>query len=88
MRVETTSCPTQINNVLAFPGLFRGMLDAGSHEITNEVMLAAAGATADSVARKLNLSLIVPSVFDTQVAPSVAAAVRDAAQSSRSAAQK
>ncbi|MGA8211266.1 MAG: NAD-dependent malic enzyme [Nocardioidaceae bacterium] len=72
--------PNQINNVLAFPGFFRGMLDAGAHEITEAVMLAAAEAIADSVAAsELNASYIVPSVFDPDVAPAVAAAVRLAA---------
>jgi malate dehydrogenase (oxaloacetate-decarboxylating) len=70
----------QINNVLAFPGFFRGMLDAGANEITEAVMLAAAGAIADAVsASELNASYIVPSVFDPAVAPAVAAAVRAAA---------
>ncbi len=73
--------PNQINNVLAFPGFFRGMLDAGAHEITQEVMLAAAHAIANCVAREeLNPSYIVPSVFDPNVASSVAAAVRHAAK--------
>ncbi|MGH3471863.1 MAG: malic enzyme-like NAD(P)-binding protein, partial [Nocardioidaceae bacterium] len=72
--------PNQINNVLAFPGFFRGMLDAGTSSITDAIMLAAAGAIADAVAPdELNASYIVPSVFDPAVAPSVAAAVRDAA---------
>ncbi|HJQ05391.1 MAG TPA: NAD-dependent malic enzyme [Nocardioides sp.] len=72
--------PNQINNVLAFPGFFRGMLDAGAHEITEDVMLAAARAIADAVApSELNASYIVPSVFDPDVATTVAAAVRDAA---------
>jgi malate dehydrogenase (oxaloacetate-decarboxylating) len=72
--------PNQINNVLAFPGFFRGMLDAGAHAISDEVMLAAARAIADSVAAdELNASYIVPSVFDPEVAPAVAAAVRQAA---------
>jgi malate dehydrogenase (oxaloacetate-decarboxylating) len=72
--------PNQINNVLAFPGLFRGMLDAQARQITDEVMLAAAHAIADSVApSELNASYIVPSVFDPQVAASVAEAVRSAA---------
>jgi malate dehydrogenase (oxaloacetate-decarboxylating) len=72
--------PNQINNVLAFPGFFRGMLDAGASEITEAVMLAAARAIADSVtASQLNASYIVPSVFDPDVAPAVAAAVRAAA---------
>jgi malate dehydrogenase (oxaloacetate-decarboxylating) len=74
--------PNQINNVLAFPGFFRGMLDAGSREITEAVMLAAARAIADSVSsEELNASYIVPSVFDPDVAPAVAAAVRGAASS-------
>jgi len=72
--------PNQINNVLAFPGLFRGMLDAAAREITDEVMLAAARAIADSVhPDELNASYIVPSVFDPHVAPAVAAGVRAAA---------
>ena len=72
--------PNQINNVLAFPGFFRGMLDAGAHEITPAVMLAAANAIADAVAAtELNASYIVPSVFDPAVAPAVAEAVRQAA---------
>jgi malate dehydrogenase (oxaloacetate-decarboxylating) len=72
--------PNQINNVLAFPGFFRGMLDAGAHEITQEVMLAAASAIAGCVHEaELNSSYIVPSVFDPAVAPAVAHAVRDAA---------
>ncbi|KQY63590.1 MULTISPECIES: NAD-dependent malic enzyme [unclassified Nocardioides] len=73
--------PNQINNVLAFPGLFRGMLDAAAREITDEVMLAAAGAIADCVhPDELNASYIVPSVFDPAVAPAVAAGVQAAAQ--------
>ncbi|NYI45332.1 malate dehydrogenase (oxaloacetate-decarboxylating) [Nocardioides aromaticivorans] len=73
--------PNQINNVLAFPGLFRGMLDAGAHEITDEVMLAAARAIADAVnPDEVNASYIVPSVFDPAVAPAVAAGVREAAR--------
>ncbi len=68
--------PNQINNVLAFPGYFRGMLDAHAHEITDESMLAAATAIADAVAPdRLNPSYIVPSVFDAAVAPAVADAV-------------
>jgi malate dehydrogenase (oxaloacetate-decarboxylating) len=72
--------PNQINNVLAFPGFFRGMLDAGAREITQEVMLAAARAIAGCVHdAELNSSYIVPSVFDPAVAPAVAHAVRQAA---------
>ncbi|NUS00674.1 MAG: NAD-dependent malic enzyme [Kribbellaceae bacterium] len=77
--------PNQINNVLAFPGFFRGMLDAGAHEITDAVMLAAADAIANSVApQELNATYIVPSVFDAAVAPAVAAAVRQAVTSGAS----
>ena len=70
----------QINNVLAFPGFFRGLLDAGASDITDEMMIAAATAIADCVhPDELNASYIVPSVFDADVAPAVAAAVRHAA---------
>lgn len=68
--------PNQINNVLAFPGIFRGLLDAGAREITDEMLLAAAHAIADCVSpEQLNTSFIVPSVFDDRVAPAVAKAV-------------
>jgi malate dehydrogenase (oxaloacetate-decarboxylating) len=71
----------QINNVLAFPGFFRGLLDAGARDITNEMMIAAATAIADCVhPDELNASYIVPSVFDPEVAPAVATAVREAAE--------
>jgi malate dehydrogenase (oxaloacetate-decarboxylating) len=74
--------PNQINNVLAFPGFFRGMLDSGTHDITEAVMLAAASAIAHAVSpSELNASYIVPSVFDPHVAPAVADAVREAATS-------
>ncbi len=73
--------PNQINNVLAFPGFFRGMLDAGAHEITAACLLAAAHAIADVVVPgELNADYIVPSVFDPRVATAVAEAVRDAAE--------
>jgi malate dehydrogenase (oxaloacetate-decarboxylating) len=68
--------PNQINNVLVFPGFFRGLLDAGTSEITDEMLIAAATAIANTVRPdQLNASYIVPSVFDTAVAPAVAAAV-------------
>src|SRR5690625_7049639 len=55
----------QINNVLAFPGIFRGLLDAQARNVTNEMMIAAAQAIADCVAPdELNPNYIVPSVFD------------------------
>jgi len=73
--------PNQINNVLAFPGVFRGLLDAGAREITDQMLVAAATAIADVVAAdNLNPSFIVPSVFDPTVVPAVADAVRRAAQ--------
>ncbi|MEV0729111.1 NAD-dependent malic enzyme [Polymorphospora sp. NPDC050346] len=73
--------PNQINNVLAFPGVFRGMLDAHAEQFTEEMAIAAARAIADVVGEeKINPTVIVPSVFDARVAPAVAAAVRAAAQ--------
>jgi malate dehydrogenase (oxaloacetate-decarboxylating) len=69
--------PNQINNVLAFPGIFRGLLDANAHKITDELLIAAAEAIASCVsASQLNASFIVPSVFDAQVVQKVAAAVK------------
>jgi malate dehydrogenase (oxaloacetate-decarboxylating) len=73
--------PNQINNVLAFPGVFRGLLDAQARDVTVEAELAAARAIADAVTpEQRNASYIVPSVFDPAVAKTVAAAVRDATQ--------
>ena len=66
--------PNQINNVLAFPGLFRGAFDSGAAQITETMKLAAAWAIASLVAEP-NALEIVPSVFDPRVAPAVAAAV-------------
>ena len=69
--------PNQINNVLAFPGIFRGLLDAQAHKITDELLVAAAEAIADCVSEaQLNTSFIVPSVFDPNVVIKVAAAVK------------
>ena len=69
--------PNQINNVLAFPGIFRGLLDANAHKITDELLIAAAEAIASCVSpSQLNASFIVPSVFDSQVVTKVAAAVK------------
>ena len=69
--------PNQINNVLAFPGIFRGLLDAHAHKITDELLVAAAEAIADCVSpEQLNASFIVPSVFDPNVVVAVAAAVK------------
>ena len=69
--------PNQINNVLAFPGIFRGLLDAGAHKITDEMLVATAEAIASCVSsEQLNASFIVPSVFDPNVVKEVAAAVK------------
>ena len=73
--------PNQINNVLAFPGLFRGLLDAGAAEIRTEMLVAAASAIAGCVREsELNASYIIPSVFDAAVSPAVADAVRGSIQ--------
>jgi malate dehydrogenase (oxaloacetate-decarboxylating) len=72
--------PNQINNVLAFPGVFRGALDVRARSITPEMELAAALALAGVIpADELSADYIVPSVFDRSVAPAVARAVADAA---------
>jgi malate dehydrogenase (oxaloacetate-decarboxylating) len=72
--------PNQINNVLVFPGVFRGLLDAQSTTITDVMLVAAARALADVVAPdELGPDYIVPSVFHPDVASTVAAAVRDVA---------
>jgi malate dehydrogenase (oxaloacetate-decarboxylating) len=69
--------PNQINNVLAFPGIFRGLLDANASKITDELLLAASNAIADCVSpEQLNASFIVPSVFDPHVVTAVATAVK------------
>lgn len=69
--------PNQINNVLAFPGIFRGLLDANASKITDKLLLAASHAIADCVSpEQLNASFIVPSVFDPHVVTAVAAAVK------------
>lgn len=69
--------PNQINNVLAFPGIFRGLLDANANKITDKLLVAAAEAIADCVLpEQLNASFIVPSVFDPNVTKAVAAAVK------------
>ncbi|WP_104525596.1 NAD(P)-dependent malic enzyme [Blastococcus atacamensis] len=67
--------PNQINNVLAFPGVFRGAIDAGATAITEEMKLAAATAIADVVGEDLRPDYIVPSPLDRRVATAVAEAV-------------
>jgi malate dehydrogenase (oxaloacetate-decarboxylating) len=72
--------PNQINNVLAFPGVFRGLLDAHSRTIDDTLLLAAAQAVASVVTEdQLNANYIIPSVFHEQVHHAVATAVRQAA---------
>ncbi|GAB3567844.1 NAD-dependent malic enzyme [Spelaeicoccus albus] len=72
--------PNQINNVLAFPGFFRGLLDADATDIVPEMLTAAAAAIADRIGPdELMPGYIIPSVFDPQVAADVAAAVANAA---------
>jgi malate dehydrogenase (oxaloacetate-decarboxylating) len=73
--------PNQINNVLAFPGIFRGALDVRASAITPEMELAAAHAIAAIVKpEELGPDYVIPSVFNRDVAPAVAAAVADAAR--------
>ncbi|MCX6498781.1 MAG: NADP-dependent malic enzyme [Arthrobacter sp.] len=67
--------PNQINNVLAFPGIFRGALDAGARRITPAMKLAAARAIAELAESELSADYIVPSPLDPRVAPAVSAAV-------------
>jgi len=69
--------PNQINNVLAFPGIFRGLLDAHITKITDKMLVLAAEAIASCVSdEQLNANFIVPSVFDLNVVQKVAAAVK------------
>ena len=76
MATGRSDYPNQINNVLAFPGIFRGALDAGAPQITEEMKLAAAKAIAAVVTEDdLDEDYIIPSVFDRDVAPAVAEAV-------------
>jgi malate dehydrogenase (oxaloacetate-decarboxylating) len=75
--------PNQINNVLAFPGVFAGAFDARATAITERMKLAAADALAAVVADELRPDLIVPSPFDRRVAPAVAAAVAATAREDR-----
>ncbi len=72
--------PNQINNVLAFPGVFRGALDAGARAITENMKLAAAEAIVAVASDDLGRDRIVPSPLDPRVAPEVAAAVAKAAE--------
>ena len=73
--------PNQINNVLAFPGVFRGALDVRAKAITEGMKLAAANALCDVVGDDVAEEYVIPSVFDPRVGPAVAAAVAECAKS-------
>ena len=72
--------PNQINNVLAFPGIFRGAFDVRARDINDAMKLAAAQALADLVGDDLSAEYILPAAFDERVCPAVAAAVAQAAR--------
>ena len=73
--------PNQINNVLAFPGVFRGALDVRAGEITEEMKVAAGRAIAGVIGPdELGPEYIIPSVFNREVTPAVASAVAEAAE--------
>jgi malate dehydrogenase (oxaloacetate-decarboxylating) len=81
MATGRSDYPNQINNVLCFPGFFRGLLDCGAVRVTDEMKVAAAQAIASVVSRKeLHEEYVIPSVFNKKVAPAVARAVVRAAQ--------
>jgi malate dehydrogenase (oxaloacetate-decarboxylating) len=75
--------PNQINNVLAFPGIFRGAFDVRATSITEGMKLAAADALAGLVGDRLSEAYVIPSPFDPRVAPAVAGAVAEAARRDR-----
>jgi malate dehydrogenase (oxaloacetate-decarboxylating) len=80
MATGRSDFPNQINNVLAFPGVFRGALDVRATAITEGMKLAAADAIAAVVGDDLTEDCVIPSVFDARVGPAVAAAVAEAAR--------
>ena len=71
--------PNQVNNLLAFPGIFRGALESRARRITEGMKLAAAKAIANIVGEERSAEYVIPSVFDARVVDAVAAAVRAAA---------
>ena len=71
--------PNQINNVLAFPGVFRGALSVRARTVNEEMKVAAAHAIAGVVGDERSADYIIPSVFDREIAPAVARAVAEAA---------
>ena len=74
--------PNQINNVLAFPGIFRGALDARASDINDAMKIAAAHALAELVGDDLSADYIIPAAFDPRVRDAVASAVEQAARAS------
>jgi len=75
--------PNQINNVLAFPGIFRGTFDVRASDINEEMKIAAAHALADLISdEELSADYIIPKAFDPKVGPAVAKAVAEAARAS------
>ena len=86
MATGRSDYPNQINNVLAFPGIFRGALDARAPKITEEMKLAAARGIAEVVSDdELAEDYIVPSVFNRDVSAAVASAVARRRRASRAA---
>jgi malate dehydrogenase (oxaloacetate-decarboxylating) len=82
MATGRSDYPNQINNVLCFPGIFRGALDVRAEQITEEMKMAAARAIAKIVQDlELREDYIIPSVFNRDVAPAVAEAVAAVARS-------
>jgi malate dehydrogenase (oxaloacetate-decarboxylating) len=79
MATGRSDFPNQVNNVLAFPGIFRGALDAGADEINIEMKLAAARAISEIISSELSYDYIIPKPFDPKVMPAVAAAVAESA---------
>jgi malate dehydrogenase (oxaloacetate-decarboxylating) len=80
MATGRSDYPNQINNVLCFPGFFRGLLDSRARTVNDEMKLAAARALAGCVSRsQLSAEYIIPSVFNKAVAPAVAEGVARAA---------
>jgi malate dehydrogenase (oxaloacetate-decarboxylating) len=72
--------PNQVNNVLAFPGIFRGALDVRASEINEEMKIAAAYAIANTISEdELSVDMILPKAFDKRIAQNVAEAVKKAA---------
>ena len=74
--------PNQVNNVLGFPGIFRGALDVRASDVNEAMKIAAAHALADLVGDKLSFDLVIPEPFDLHIAPAVAEAVAQAAMES------